>query len=105
MKNIFILEPEDIINPEDWVRPLYFPQSTYGDQIFINSINEYSGTPEGNIKWIKVKDFMGDFWYGKTIKEFHDGYSKAYNIELRFSKYEFIRGEIPDDHIWAWRKK
>ena len=105
MKNIFILEPEDIIDPEDWIRPLYFPQIHDDNRVQINYFNEYGGTPSGNIKWIRVKDLLGDFWYGKTIKEFHDSYSKCYNTELRRSKFEFIRGEIPDDNIWKWEKK
>lgn len=51
--------------------------------------NQYSGAPENNVKWVKVKDAFGKVWFGtkvsKVISELH-------------MQYEFVRGPVPKSH-------
>jgi hypothetical protein len=54
--------------------------------------NQYTGAPENNVKWVKVKYILGKPWHGKTIGEIDDGLGK-------YLKYEFVRGDIPQREI------
>lgn len=86
MIKIFILEPNDLIYPEDWCRPLYI-SSGYGDSISTKSC--YSGTPENNLKWVLVKHVLGPCWFFRPISEYFR------NNEVSM---EFARGDIPKEH-------
>lgn len=88
MKSIQILEDADAVNPEDWCRPLSLStMSRCSDSYSFKDC--YTGTPENNVKWVKVKYILGNCWHGKSVKEIDQGLGK-------FVKYEFIRGSIPD---------
>ena len=87
MIKIQLLEDTDTIHPDDWCRPLnlqtMIPQSDY-----YSFINTYGGTPEHNLKWIQVKDFLVPCWFGKLYGEFLSKHPPV----------EFIRGDMPKSH-------
>ena len=83
-----ILEAEDSVHPEDWCRPLSIVSMSGGHSDYYSFKNQYTGAPENNVKWVKVKYILGKLWYGKTVKEI--------DAELGiFIKYEYVRGDIP----------
>jgi len=88
MLSIQILEKEDLISPDDWCRPLELCTMSGGLSDGMSFRSMYSGLPENNVKWTKVKDVIGKVWFGKTVSEF------CKNVVLT----EFIRGDIPKQH-------
>lgn len=88
MINVQILEPTDIVDPEDWCRPLSLNSMSGGHSDYYSFQSQYSGAPENNVKWVKVKYILGKPWHGKTVREIDHGLGF-------FTKYEFIRGNIP----------
>jgi hypothetical protein len=47
----------------------------------------YFGTPENNVKWVRVTDQIGPHWIGRTVSEFN-----------KLMPYEFMLGDPPADH-------
>lgn len=92
MKHIFLLEENDIIQSDDWCRPLYLISMNGGYSDYYSFECHFSGTPINNTKWCQVKRIFGDNWNGKTVAEF-----RKTNDE--FQKYEFVRGDIPLEHV------
>ena len=104
MISVTILEENDTILPSDWIRPLHFPSNNYSDPNPPDSFSTYSGKPLNNIRWVKVKDLLGIYWYGKTIKELNYNSFKIGTNHLL--KYEIIRGNIPISHTWQnWKQQ
>lgn len=95
MITIQLLEDTDLIDPEDWCRPLQIlPMSPQSDYYSFKSC--YSGQPENNVEWCKVKHVIGKCWFGKTVLEFHSRFKYCqHSYEYR---YEFVRGDIPKSH-------
>ena len=88
MRTIQLLEADDCVEPEDWCRPLSLTTMSGGYSDYYSFESCYTGAPENNVKWVKVKYILGHGWHGKTVKEI--------DIGLGFyTKYEFIRGDIP----------
>ncbi len=85
MKQILILDQNDLVDPEDWCRPLSF-FSEWDNEYMDRS--PFSGTPENNYKWVKVKHTFGKCWYGHAVNEL---------CKLRL--YEFARGDPPNEHL------
>jgi hypothetical protein len=52
----------------------------------------YSGRPENNVEWCKVKYAIPKIWHGKTIGHYLKE-MKEFNVRM-----EFVRGDIPKDH-------
>lgn len=91
MITIQILEDKDIMLPEDWCRPLQLISMSGGMSDSYSFASQYSGRPENNVKWCKVKYTIGKVWYNREIGDFI-----AAMKELR--TYEFVRGDIPHSH-------
>lgn len=88
MITLQLLEKDDIVEPEDWCRPLSIVSMSGGHSDYYSFKNQYTGAPENNVKWVKVKYILGKCWHGKTVKEI--------DAELgMFIKYEYVRGDIP----------
>lgn len=85
MKTIQILEDKDTIDPEDWCRPMMLITMSGGTSDSMSFKSMYSGGPENNVMWVKVKDVIGPVWGGKTVREFNN----------RAVPFEFVRGHIP----------
>ena len=94
MKTVQILEPDDTVDPEDWCRPLVLISMSGGHSDGYSFKNAYSGTPENNVKWVKVKDQFGPIWFGKMTRVIN------YEIGMR---YEFVRGDLPSTHILSMK--
>ena len=88
MITLQLLEPDDIVEPEDWCRPLSITSMSGGHSDYYSFKSQYSGAPENNVKWVKVKYILGKPWHGKTVGDIDFGLGK-------FVKYEFVRGDIP----------
>lgn len=88
MITVQILEADDVINPEDWCRPLSLTTMNGGHSDYYSFESCYTGAPENNVKWVKVKYILGGVWLTKTVAEI----DKALG---QYVKYEFIRGDIP----------
>lgn len=83
------LQNDDVIDPEDWCRPLQLVTMSGGMSDSMSFKSMYSGTPENNVRWVKVKDVIGPRWKGCTKKEVNSS---------GFTAYEFVRGDVPPSH-------
>lgn len=92
MITVQMLEADDAVHPDDWCRPLSIVSMSGGHSDYHSFQNQYTGSPENNVKWVKVKYMFGKRWHGQTVNEIdkHLG---------QFVKYEFIRGKIPSRQI------
>lgn len=88
MISVNILEANDAVEPEDWCRPLSIVSMSGGHSDYYSFQSQYTGAPENNVKWVKVKYILGKPWHGKTVKEIDNGLGE-------YVKYEFVRGDIP----------
>ena len=88
MITLQLLELDDIVEPEDWCRPLSIVSMSGGHSDYYSFQSAYTGAPENNVKWVKVKYILGKPWHGKTVKEIDNGLGK-------FVKYEYVRGDVP----------
>lgn len=88
MKTVEILEADDIVEPEDWCRPLSIVSMSGGQSDYYSFQSAYTGAPENNVKWVRVKYILGRGWHGKTVAEIDNGLGK-------WIKYEYVRGDIP----------
>lgn len=93
MRIVYMLDGDDKISKDDWVRSLTFD----GDA---NGYSCYSGLPTNNTRWLKVSDIFGPHVIGKTVDELHKGLEKLYHSENNARHYEFLRGLLPDGHLW-----
>jgi hypothetical protein len=77
--NPIILTDNDLIQPDDWYRYLYYIDG--------NSIDQ-------TLQWQKVSDNFGQVWYGTKIEDFIKQrlINSKHNIPIRF--IEFARGNI-----------
>ncbi len=92
MITVQMLEADDIVEPEDWCRPLSITSMSGGHSDYYSFKSQYTGAPENNVKWVKVKYILGNPWHSKTVAEIDTGLGK-------FVKYEFVRGDIPQRQI------
>jgi hypothetical protein len=91
MITVQILERSDAVDPEDWCRPLSITSMSGGMSDYYSFQSSYTGAPENNVKWVKVKYILGKTWHGKMVSDIDYGLGE-------FVKYEFIRGDIPKKH-------
>lgn len=88
MINLQLLEANDFVEAEDWCRPLSITSMSGGHSDYYSFKSQYTGAPENNVKWVKVKYILGKGWHGQTVREIDKGLGK-------YVKYEFVRGSIP----------
>lgn len=93
MRTVNILEDNDVIEINDYVRPLSFSGTP-------NSYSQYTGRPDNNTRWVKVLEVFGEWVIGITIGELYKSSEDAYHTENAIKRYEFIRGHIPETHMW-----
>lgn len=93
MKIVYMLENNDIIEKDDWCRPI----DACGE---VNSTNCYSGRPINNTRWVKVQDIFGDWVIGMTVSEYMNRRSKNTGLKINPDRYEFVRGILPKKHIY-----
>jgi hypothetical protein len=92
MKTVEILELDDLIEPEDWCRPLQITSMSGGHSDYYSFSSQYTGAPENNVKWVKVKFILGKPWHNKSVREYNNAMRKfGYT-------YEFVRGDVPQSH-------
>ena len=88
MITLQLLEANDTVEPEDWCRPLSLMSMNGGHSDYYSFESTYTGAPENNVEWVKVKYILGKGSHGKTVKEIDAALGK-------FIKYEYVRGDIP----------
>jgi hypothetical protein len=89
MKTVQILELDDCVKPNDWCRPLRLESMSGGLSDSYSFKSMYTGKPENNVKWLRVKEIFGPCWFGKQSKEL-----------MKYLPYEFVRGEPPTAHCF-----
>ena len=83
-----ILEPYDTILPSDWCRPLSLCTMSGGMSDSMSYKSCYTGSPENNVKWVRVDAIFAPLWFNETLRRLNrDG-----------TKYEVCRGDIPRGH-------
>lgn len=92
MITVQILEPDDILEPSDWCRPLQIIMVNGAICAADNFRNAFSGSPENNVEWVRVRTIIGKKWLNRPVGDFHDA-MKRLNM-----RYEFVRGNIPKSH-------
>ena len=88
MKQVFILESDDLIRLDDWCRPLSIESMSGGQSDYYSFKSCYTSCPENNAEWTRVSAVIGECWLGKTVAQ----YNRV------GCKYEFVRGDIPQSH-------
>ena len=93
MKQVNILEDDDVVLGDDWCRPLQIVSMGGGMSDDYSFTCCYTGKPENNAKWVQVGRLydMEDLWKDSTVKvlnSINEGYMQ-----------EFVRGDIPKQHI------
>ena len=92
MKTVEILELDDLMDPEDWCRPLQITSMNGGHSDYYSFESCYTGAPENNSKWVKVKFILGKHFHNKPVREYN-------KVMKEFGMYyEFVRGDVPQTH-------
>ncbi len=91
MYNLIYLEGDDIVNENDWCRPMHIVYQAGG----YSENSEYSGWPLNNLKWARVNETVGKCWFNRSVYDFQ---------KILARNYEFIRGEIPEKNKWKKEK-
>jgi hypothetical protein len=89
MITLQLLEPIDLLQPNDWCRPLVICSMSGGTSDHYSFRNAYSGAPENNAKWVRAHEIFGPCWMGQPI-----GAMKSQDM----TPYEFVRGDMPKAH-------
>lgn len=84
MFTVSILEDDDVITEDCFVRPLQFTQEGWSD--YIATTATYGGAPINRLTWTPVTR-THPFWVGKTVK--------AYRKHLLCGSEIFCRGTLP----------
>lgn len=94
MKNVSILEDDDVVLETDWCRPLQLETMNGGHSDYYSFENCYSSNPENNVKWCRINQLFNPVLYeGDTVKQYN-----------KRRAYEFIRGDIPWTHQYGKTK-
>ena len=88
MIQVQLLEADDRVDPEDWCRPLSLMTMNGGHSDYYSFESCFTGAPENNVKWVKVKYILGKPWHGQTVKAIDKALGE-------YVKYEYVRGDIP----------
>lgn len=96
MRTIQLLEPDDTITADCFVRQLSLVFDGQSD--YLSTKSTYGGSPLNRLGWIPAREFC-PAWVGKTVGEF----LKAMNPDHRHASekcgYEFVVGDLPRSHI------
>lgn len=84
-----ILEDDDVIRKDDWCRPLIL-RIISDDRIEFTC--PHTDKPTNNVKWRRVSLTI-PFWIGVSVGKYH----RKVGDSVRF---EFIRGSIPEYHLY-----
>lgn len=99
--SVLILGPDDVLQADDWVRPLVPTCGEFmGNEPPINSFSTYGGTPQNHLRWVAAQDVIGKCWMGKALRDINKAWDKTGGFN-----YEVVRGPVPMNHVWDWRKE
>ncbi len=95
MIGVSILEKDDVIQSDDWVRQLSLTFTGQSDYLATNST--YGGSPMNRLGWIPAWVFCPAF-VGKTVGKFRRTMLGVDRHAVEISDYEFVRGDVPKHH-------
>jgi len=95
MISVNILENNDVIQDDDWVRQLNLIYDGQSDTLATNGT--YSGMPMNRTRWIPARVFC-PAWIGKLVGDFREAMMTFDRHESETSDYEFVRGNVPSHH-------
>jgi hypothetical protein len=87
-----LLEHSDILQHDDWCRPLRIVSRGGGYSDGYSFRCAYSGTPENNVKWVRVGAVIGPSWIGRPVGDYVSA------MEGLGGSWEFLRGPVPESH-------
>lgn len=96
MRTIQILEPDDTITADCFVRQLGLIFDGQSD--YLSTKTTYSGSPLNRLGWIRASEYC-PAWVGKTAGEFNKVMNKAHRRASEKCGYEFVIGNLPRSHI------
>lgn len=96
MISVGILERDDVIREDDWVRYLDIEYAGQSDTVATRSC--YGGSPMNFFRWLRVKDAMMYHFIGKTVGYVQDRLDEMDKAHNSYARYEFARGEVPTSH-------
>lgn len=96
MITIQILEPEDILLPNDWVR--YMEIQYIGQSDYVQTRNPYGGTPINFFGWLPVNQILGSCWLNRPLGDFLRANERLDKPHQPIAALEFARGPIPKEH-------
>lgn len=96
MINVVILERDDVIWEDDWVRYLDIEYVGQSDTVMTRST--YGGSPINFFRWATVKDAQMFHYIGKTVGYVEDALERMKKPHQPIARYEFVRGPVPADH-------
>lgn len=71
MDDMRLLDYDDIITPDAFVRPLVFtPEEFDAVTVIVDAPNPYGGAPTNHLLWCPVRDILGSYWNGKRVGEY-----------------------------------
>lgn len=95
MKTVQILEDDDVITGNEYVRAITFIES---ENPGCNKFSCYGGRPENNTLWVPFSDVFGTWCIGYTVGELRE--------KMNNYRYEFVLGDVPETNTWVnWRKQ
>ena len=96
MITVQILEDTDTIRMDDWCRPLDFVSMGGGISDHYSFESCYTGAPENNVQWVRVREVIGECWDQKPLG--------SLNRRLQ-TKFEVVRGDLPPSHTMKSRRE
>ena len=90
MTTVNILELDDLIGAEDWCRPLQITSMNGGHSDYYSFESCYTGAPENNVEWVKVKYILGKHFHNKPVREYNK-VMKEFGIYYEFVRKSFTK--------------
>lgn len=96
MIGVGILERDDVIREDDWVRYLDIEYVGQSDTVMTRST--YGGWPMNFFRWMTVKEAGMLHFIGKTVGYIHLWLDKIERSSQPVARWEFARGPVPVNH-------
>jgi hypothetical protein len=96
MISIGILERDDVIRGDDWVRYMEIEYVGQSDTVMTRST--YGGSPLNFFRWMTVKDAQMFHFIGKKLGYVEDWLDSIERPSQPVARWEFARGPIPESH-------
>lgn len=96
MISVGILERDDVIREDDWVRYLDIEYIGQSDTVMTRST--YGGSPINFFRWMTVKEARMYHFIGKTVGYVQQWLDSIEKPHQPVARWEFVRGPVPHNH-------